>query len=107
MLPLFCLFLISCNTNNVTISSSVLVSSVDKTLKHTYDIGIRNIEEKYYYYWYIDINSGALVIYDEYNKTQLLSIDYGNYMIINYGGGRTYQGVLYDYGDYYILEVGK
>lgn len=116
LLPLFLFLLISCNVsgNNGSNDNESKVSVVESVsqkveLVDAWAIGTRYSMngEKYYYGWKIDYDNGSLVIEDIDNGGVFLTIEYGKYNILYHSATRTYQGYLYYYGEFYILEVGN
>lgn len=103
MLPLFLLpIMCGCNNTHENNASSEVV-----TIKNVWEIGYyHNVNgESYYYSWYIDTNNGDLVIYDNKENKNYLTIGYTHYNIVYRRINDYNKGYLYDYGGYYILMI--
>lgn len=111
MLPLFCLLTLSgCNTDNNENSNveNSSASSYNTNLIATYRIGSRDFDKKVYLSWWIEKDTGMLCIFNTFDiehQVEYFAIEYGKYTVITKGTDY-YKGYLYEYNDFFILEIG-
>lgn len=100
MLPLFCLSTL-CACNNKQDNEYVSTTNINNECVNYYKIDNNTLG------WSINIKNGSLVIYDYKNDKEFLNIPFNNYKVIyRYNQYNYNNGVLYDYGGYYLLTIG-